>query len=1096
MADLNNMDAEIKKIKETTESNLSLLASQRKIQESLLYSAKTRKTYTNALTAAAEIQRDLTKKEREQESALKSNSGALIAHMKNNKKLKIEQEKLVKVQKNLKGTYKKNSEEYKKNKKLINEYHKSIKESEEAIKSYQEAMEGNVKTAKDLRSNSKGLKKIFEDVAKVEGTRVSSQDELNDLTSKRLDLLKAEYSIYEKRGDLTSDEAKDLKEQLDSAEEMHKIQGDLIKRGVPEKLSPMVDDIGKSAEELTNQKKFKKNPKKELGRARTQAEYKTGFSLKKEQAESLKSIFSTKTSFKEKLGVVKSYGSAKKGLEDLGSVMGATGKSAKGAGAMFKMLGSALGSLGKLGWIGLAITAITKIADAVNRLDKFTTGFNQTFAKLQGPTVMMGDVKKSMAQFSASIFDLQRNLKYGIDSKEVTGMFQSIAESGMSLQGILNRVSGGYNEVIEKAAQVHIDFGVSMEEAGGMLGEQMTDLKASLDEASDSFKILSYDASIAGIQSQKFYQATYAAAEGLSYYGKFLNSASNTLKDFQKKGGMGFKDAQANTQTLTNMFKNMDDTQRIAFMEMSGGVESYRKDFLKLEKDSKDAVTKHLSNLETKRKELAYAKNRGDKKAIADIEAQIKAEDDMLTNAQKTMAMAGTAAKANIMDMSTYLELLSDKAGEKLNDYFKELRNKQGLDVFSEENILAMERHMNTVIGVPKEFARQMTNTLRTTKVGIEQMAKNMQGLVDTLPDDRKSTFGKDMQMIIESSMKDGKMNMYDLKIGLEQYGKAAGIETSQIYEYLDKFPNAMQEFIRTGSLNVLKNIGKITLDENKKVEKVYETGIDDQNKRINDIVKGTHSIEEIMGIQGEYLEYYAASSDPQQALADAAKNTAMGVGSILNHITTRWPITGGEKARDYKVEQLLYESKKLKLKKEEATDVDVKAGLDNQIKRMEFQARALSKGDQSRFARADIKAAAKIAAEESDRIKGGEAKKEADKRAAWDAKFAATQSVPVQNDYKARSGGYALLSKGDVVVNAKSMASGVGGDLGAFAGTAASELIRSMPSKFSGGAAPQIPVNITIGSVSGDPEQFLNRIKPAIEQTFEKMYYEKQKRR
>ena len=42
MADLNSMDAEIKKIKEITESNLSLLASQRKVQESLLYSTNTR----------------------------------------------------------------------------------------------------------------------------------------------------------------------------------------------------------------------------------------------------------------------------------------------------------------------------------------------------------------------------------------------------------------------------------------------------------------------------------------------------------------------------------------------------------------------------------------------------------------------------------------------------------------------------------------------------------------------------------------------------------------------------------------------------------------------------------------------------------------------------------------------------------------------------------------------------------------------------------------------------------------------------------------------------------------------------------------------
>jgi hypothetical protein len=44
--------------------------------------------------------------------------------------------------------------------------------------------------------------------------------------------------------------------------------------------------------------------------------------------------------------------------------------------------------------------------------------------------------------------------------------------------------------------------------------------------------------------------------------------------------------------------------------------------------------------------------------------------------------------------------------------------------------------------------------------------------------------------------------------------------------------------------------------------------------------------------------------------------------------------------------------------------------------------------------------------------------------------------------------------------------------------------------------SAPSIPVSITIGSVSGNPEEFLRSIKPAIEQAFDRMYYEKQKRR
>jgi len=1086
MADLNSMDAEIKRIKEITESNLSLLASQRKVQESLLYSTNTRKKYTNALTAAAELQRDLTKREREQESALKSNSGALIAHMKNNKKLKFEQEKLLKVQKSLKGSNKKNSEEYKKNKRLINEYHKSIKESEEAIKSYQEAMEGNVKTAKDLRSNSKGLKKIFDDVAKIDSTRVVSQEELNDLTKKRIALMKAEYGIYEKRGDLSSEEAKDLKAQLDDLEEMHQIQGDLIKRGVPEKLSPMVSDLTKSAEGLTDRKKFKKDPTKEIGRARTQAEYKAGFSLKKEQAESLRAIFSGKTGLKEKLGAAKSYGAAGKGLEDLDSVMKTTGKTAMGTGAMFKMLGAAMGSLGKLGWIGLIIQAVTTIANAVNELDKFIKGFNQTFAKLQGPTVMMGDVRKSMKQFSSAIFDLQRNLKYGLKSEEITGMFQSISESGMNLQGILQRVSGGYNEVIEKAAKIHLNFGVSMEEAGAMLGEQMTDLKSTVDEASESFKVLSYDASIAGIQSQKFYQATYAAAEGLSYYGKFLNSASNTLKDFQKQGGMGFKDAQQQTQAMTNLFKNMDDNSRVAFIEMSGGVEAYRKDFIKLEEDSKAAITKHLTKLGDMRSELAAAKKRGDQDAIKRIEDQIKAEEDQLTTAQKTLAMAGVAAKSNAQDMAMYLDMLSDKAGEKLAAYFKDLRDNRGVDVFSTET-RAMVEHMMAVSKVSREFAVQMVTTIKTSRLGIEQMAKDMKGLVDTLPLDKKSTFGEDIQKIIKRSTKDGQLNMAKVKEGLDKYGEEAGIETSQIYDYLDKFPNAVQEFLKKGYNGVIKDIEQITLDEQKKTEKVYETGNVEQTKRLEDLVKGTHTIGDFLDINTEYLKHFAATSAPQEILADAAIATARSTGAILDFIQGRWPKSKEQKkleetkAKD--IEDLLYEAKMLMVQSSKTSDKDTKARLVKESISRQDEAEILAEGKKSLLTDAGMKAEERALADIA-------ASKKAEEKA-----LASRESVTTQKDYKARSGGYALLSKGDVVVNAKNMSSGVGGDLGAFAGTAASDMIRSMPSS-SSGVAPQIPVNINIGSVSGDPEQFLNRIKPAIEQTFERMFYEKQKRR
>jgi hypothetical protein len=112
-------------------------------------------------------------------------------------------------------------------------------------------------------------------------------------------------------------------------------------------------------------------------------------------------------------------------------------------------------------------------------------------------------------------------------------------------------------------------------------------------------------------------------------------------------------------------------------------------------------------------------------------------------------------------------------------------------------------------------------------------------------------------------------------------------------------------------------------------------------------------------------------------------------------------------------------------------------------------------------------------------------------------ARSVTVESVKSNKDYKARTGGYALLSKGDVVVNAKSMSTGIGGDIGAFADTVSAGMSKGMGmlGKAYGAVAPSIPVQISIGSVNGDAEDFLKKIKPAIEQAFERMYYDKQKR-
>lgn len=1164
MADLGNIDAEIKKYQELADKQVNLLAREKDLNSTMLYSISVRKKYTDALSAAATAQKDLMDKEQKLASSIIHSNDNLKKSGKLHKKLKEEELKLLKVQKDLKKDNKKNSKDYTDNKKRLNALHHELDEASKSVEAFEKSLVGSIKESKKLRGNAELLAGTFEALSKIDSSKIGSTKALNNATQERLDIMRQQFDIQEKSGTLGKEEAKDLKEKLGQLEEMHKIQGEFLKRNVSEEATPMVGDLTKSATGLTDPKRFAKNKMGEITRSQGAAQARKGVSLRSEQVGSLKTLFSTKSSFGERMGAVKSHGEASKELGKLNEIMGVTGKSALGAGNMMKMLGTALNSLGKLGWIGLIISAVVAIAKAVNELDKFLKGFNKTFTQLQGPTVLMKDVSKSMKTFTDSIFDVKRNLKYGLKSEDILGMFKGISEAGMSLQGVMQNIAGGYSALTEDAAKVSFDFGVSMDEAGAMLGEQMTDLKSTVDEASKSFKVLSYDASIAGIQSQKFYQATYAAAEALSYYGKFMDVASNNLKNFQKQGAMGFKDAQKQAQEMTNLFGNMSSNQKIAFMEMSGGVESYRKDFQKMAAETGAAIQEHNKALEDKRKKIEEEKSKGskaDQAVIAKLENEVSAEENLRDTLQKTFAMADHAAKSNALNMAEYLEMLSKDAGSKLSKYFSEMKKQGGLDIFADDR--AAIEHMKTVMGVSEEFARKMLGHLQTSRVGILQMGKDVQKMVDNVSPENKKGFQERFQKVIQDGMKTGQMDMESIRSGLLTYAKVNSKDIKQVMAYLDKYPQAVQDLVSGGYENLQKNIDKITLTELNNVSKVNDDGMEAQDKRLDDLVNNTKSIEDFIGISAENAKYILSSNDIQKDAALAAVSTAKTVGSIFSFLQA----TDKEKAilkdpsKDiyYKgLKEIGADIKVLEAGKAETTDVKKQEEYQKEIDRLTKNAAHLEDvlkkehgsdiGGQLIGSASDaaLDKARKIfeekrAAEEaitqkrdeaaSVRGKGDDKKalkleKEADamqKDFAYQKgylqystkqvelflskknkdttndnnKITDTQPVTPNKDYKSSSGGYALLSKGDVVVNARNMSSGISGDLGAFAGTAAANMLSSLsPGRSQGAIAPSIPVNINIGSVSGNPEEFLKSIRPAIEQAFERMYFEKQKRR
>jgi len=1114
--DIKSIQNEIRELSRLRSTQENILRVEKNLNTLMLQGTNVRKRYTDAVSAAATAQRDLLDREESLASSLKSTHKELERSSDKYNKLKKDQENFVKTAKKLRDEKGKGSDEYKRANKIL-------KGNREAIINTQKSMEGYIKdlnktkdSIKKLDGNAKLMKGTFDKLTLVDSSNIGSMDNLNDLTKQRIEIMKEQYDILVANEQMTSEESKELKDQLDTLEGIASVQGDLIKRKVSKEAYGIVDEtVGES---------------KKTGTSLRGVQYDKARGLRESQLGNLKSIFSSKTGLSQKIGSVKSFKGADKDLAKLNEVMGVTGKTAAGAAGIMRTLGTALKSLGTLGWIGLIISAVAAVASMVNKLDKFLKQFNQTFAKLQGPTVMMGNVDKAMDKFTDSIFNLQRNLKYGLKSEDITGMFQGVSEAGMSLQGVIKNVAGGYDQLIEDSAKVHLNFGVSMQEAGAMLGEQMTDLRSSLDEASEGFKTLSYDASIAGIQSQKFYQATYSAAEALSYYGKFLTTASNTLKKFQDQGAMGFKDAQKQTQEMTNLFKDMDSNTRIAFMNLSGGVESYRKDFIKLEADSKTAIAKHIDSLTEKRKELAEAEKSGNKEAIDRIKSEISAEKQQLSNTEKTYAMVSAAAKSNAQDMAMYLELISDKIGDKMGDYFKKIRENEGVDVFGDPR--AIEEYMKTTLGVSREFSMKMVGTVQTMRESIKRMGKDLN---EALPEGDRSKFGEHISKIISDNTKDGVMQMNDIKNALEVYGRSTGMDLNKIYDYLDEFPKAVQVFIKKGYSHLNKNIENVTLDELGNVEKVTGEGDKAQENRLDDLVKNTRTIEDFIGINKENAEYFLAGNDIQKGAAKAAIATARSTGAILSFvqgIAKKMNVKGAKteedfrKSEDYKTLGKLME-KEMLLKNELAStpleEKQKRSELEYRIKGVQGMKKGIAGSNLYQEAELqeqsvkNVKAiydkkkrileslstieekAAKATGSERDKLMKSvqwlRSQRDSFKREKAYNVDITTEPVKPNKDYKAASGGYALLSKGDVIVNARSMSNGIGGDFGAFSQSALSKM-KSSASGNDRNQAPVIPVQITIGSITGDAEDILKKIEPAIKQSFERMYFDKQKRR
>lgn len=1084
----------LKKYKETTSEVLSM---ENELTRKLMYSATTRKKYNDVLTAIDDTARSLAAREKNLISTLSSSEKVLDNVNRKIKNLKRSQSELLGTLSDMRKSGKSNTNEFKNQQRKLIDIREALKDVKGYYAGYSDSMNRAIKESETLSNISKKLHKNMSDIEATGMVDINSYEDLNNLTDKRIQLMERQLDLKHRAGTLTRKEMMDMKKQLKTDEKRAEIQGDILKGKVAAADQPMLKELTRMA------------PKAGGMEAAGAQKY---FDLAGKRVGAMKGLLGSGGSLRDRLAAAQALKDTGSQFKSLKNVMGATGKGIKGISGMFKMLGTAMKALGAIGWIGLIIQAVMTVASLVNRLDKFLKSYNKAFMKMQGPTIMMEDVGKSMKTFSKSVFDLKRNLELGLKGEEIIGMFQGISETGMSLQGVMRTVEGGYKKAIDTAARIHLDFGVSLEESGAMMGEQLLDLRATIDDVSDAFKSMAYDASIAGIQSQKFYQATYAAAEALSYYGNFLESASNTLRNFQEQGAMGFKDAQKATQETTNLFKTMDQNTRIAFINMTGGINEYAGDAQKGLEQTNKSIEEHNRVLEMRRTELKRAEALGDTKRIEELQNLVSADEKQIDTLKRSAVQYASAMEAvrkgAIEDFATYLPLFADKTMGKMGRYFDRLRKEAGgVDIFG-GNERAIIEQLKATSGMSEDLILQFITTAKQNRRNIDEMSLSMEKSIKGIAKGEREGIGR----ILQGYADRGEVDISKLRSELGEYarGRDMILDMDNILKNFQKFPNAVATLMGKGYESAVMMSEDLALKDLQPIKVTLGEDARDQKKRLSDIVKNTHTIEEMIGINKEFVEYAAASSDPMRTIAGASLSVAQSTGGILKFLISRFGKKQDLAMQKYNIknlEDMVYEQKMLKAKLEETSDKEERAKIARELLNISDIMDIATKGDMQKVAAVEAaatkRAQATIRAREEAQI--DPTKKFEDvilKRSKMVFGEASTKpvptrkkAIPIRRDYQASTGGYALLSKGDVIVNAKNMSTGIGGDIGAFSNKISKGMMGSITA-VDRNAAPTIPVNISIGSIEGDSEEFLRRIKPAIEQSFERMYFEKQRRK
>lgn len=322
----------------------------------------------------------------------------------------------------------------------------------------------------------------------------------------------------------------------------------------------------------------------------------------------------------------------------------------KWRGGLATASGMATGKLGSVltgasrfaGPVMAAIQGVSAVNDIVNKGNEVYSGGMNDYRSLAGAQMDGEEFVQNAEHFNEIIRDIGRNLSMGVNSAEWKSMFESMAASGLTVDGVTNRM-GDLGSVMESVRLSGLALGVSNEVMGESFTQQSLEIGAGLATMQDGYNQIAHSAKQAGIESNRFLGVIQSATLSMGAYGNFTKAAASQLEKMSRNTGVTQREAEETTSKMTTYFKGMDPKDKLSFANMFGP---------KSVSKMAEALKKEVAKIET-----AIASG----KLSEDEESKYVARKASIETGLKTQGGARSLALANLMEHQNAIPLVFEQ---------------------------------------------------------------------------------------------------------------------------------------------------------------------------------------------------------------------------------------------------------------------------------------------------------------------------------------------------------------------------------------------------------------------------------------------------